>query len=82
MIGPYCMRDDVLYGNYNGISSRPVTFLQGIKNKLGPGVKVEFTKGVMPLDQGGALTTVGTEFVTPPGGKGHGLLGEYFNNPD
>ncbi len=82
VIGPYCMRDDILYGNYNGISSQPVTFLQGIKNRLGDNVRIEFTKGVMPLDHAGALTTVPTRFVTPPDGKGHGLLGEYFDNPD
>ena len=82
VIGPYCMRDDILYGNYSGVSSKPITFLQGIKNRLGPGVKVEFTKGVMPLDQGGALTTVPTECVAPPDGKGHGLIGEYFNTPE
>jgi beta-glucosidase len=82
VIGPYCMRDDILYGNYNGISSAPVTFLQGIQNKLGKEVKIEFTKGVMPLDQGGALSTVPTECVTPPDGTGHGLLGEYFSNPE
>jgi beta-glucosidase len=82
VIGPYCMRDDILYGNYSGISSKPVTFLQGIKNRLGPGVKIRFTKGVVPLDQGGALATVPTDCVTPPDGKGHGLLGEYFSNPE
>ena len=82
VIGPYCMRDDILYGNYNGISSKPVTFLQGIRNRLGDDVKIEFTKGVMPVDHAGSLTTVPTRFVTPPDGRGHGLLGEYFDNPD
>ncbi len=82
VIGPYCMREDILYGNYNGISSQPVTFLQGLKNRLGGGVRIESTKGVMPPDQGGALTTVPAEFVKPPDGKGHGLLGAYFDNPE
>jgi beta-glucosidase len=82
VIGPYIMRDDILYGNYFGVSSAPVTFLQGIRNKLGAGVNIEFTKGILPPDQAGALSTVPTHYVTPPGGIGHGLLGEYFNNPD
>jgi beta-glucosidase len=82
VIGPYIMRDDLLYGNYNGISTRPVTFLQGIRNKLGDRVKVEFTKGLIPFDQGGALQTVPTQYVRPAAGTGHGLTGEYFDNPD
>jgi beta-glucosidase len=82
VIGPYIMRDDILYGNYFGISSKPITFLQGIRNKLGEKVRIEFTKGVVPFDQGGALATVPTEFVKPPGGIGRGLTGEYFDNPD
>jgi beta-glucosidase len=82
VIGPYCMRDDVLYGNYSGISRNPVTFLQGLKNRLGDGVAVEYTKGVMPLDQGGSLMTVPTACVFTPDGKENGLLGEYFDNID
>ncbi len=82
VIGPYIMRDDILYGNYSGKSSNPVTFLKGIQQKAGPGIKVLYTKGVAPIDGGGALTTVETRYVKPPSGKGNGLLGEYFNNPD
>jgi beta-glucosidase len=82
VIGPYIMRDDILYGNYNGISSNPVTFLQGIKNKLGKDVVIRYTKGVLPLDEGGALVNVPAESVIPANGKGHGLTGEYFDNPE
>jgi len=82
VIGPYIMRDDILYGNYSGKSSNPVTFLKGIQQKAGSGIKVLYTKGVAPIDGGGALTTVETKYVKPPSGKGNGLLGEYFNNPD
>jgi len=82
VIGPYIMRDDILYGNYSGKSSNPVTFLKGIQQKAGTGIKVFYTKGIAPIDGGGALTTVETRYVKPPSGKGNGLLGEYFNNPD
>lgn len=82
VIGPYAMRDDILYGNYNGISSKPVTFLQGLKNRLGDGVKVTCTKGVMPVDQAGALSTVPTAFVFTPDGRENGLAGEYYDNID
>jgi len=82
VIGPYIMRDDILYGNYTGKSSDPVTFLKGIQQKVEPGLKVLYSKGVAPIDGGGALTTVETKYVKPPSGNGNGLLGEYFDNPD
>jgi beta-glucosidase len=82
VIGPYISREDVLYGNYNGISSKPVTFLEGIRKKLGKDVKIQFTKGIIPHDEGGALMTIPSGFLKPPDGNGKGLLGEYFANPD
>jgi beta-glucosidase len=82
VIGPYSMRDDILYGNYNGISLKPITFLQGLRNRLGDGVKIEFTKGVTPIDQAGSLSTVPTACVYTPDGKENGLVGEYFDNID
>lgn len=81
VIGPYITRDDILYGNYNGVSANPVTFLQGIRNKLGDNVKINYTKGVNPIDEGGALTTVPSDYLKTPDGK-EGLLGEYFNNQE
>ena len=82
VIGPYIMRDDILYGNYSGKSSNPITFLKGIQNKAGDKIHIEYTKGIAPDDEGGALTTVPVEFVKPSSGEGNGLLGEYFDNPD
>lgn len=81
VIGPYITRDDILYGNYNGISAKPVTFLQGIRNKVGEKVIINFTKGVNPIDEGGALTTVPSDYLKTPDGN-EGLLGEYFDNQD
>jgi beta-glucosidase len=81
VIGPYIQREDVLYGNYNGISKHPVTFLNGLKNKVGDKVKIEFTKGITPYDEGGALTTVPSDYLKTPDGK-PGLKGDYFNNPE
>jgi len=81
VIGPYIKRDDILYGNYNGISSKPVTFLDGIKNKLGDKVNISYTIGVNPYDEGGELATVPSENLKTPYGK-EGLLGEYFDNPE
>jgi len=82
VIGPYINRDDILYGNYNGKSAKPVTFLQGIKNRVGSKIKILSSKGVVPYDEGGALTTVQAKYVKPSKGSGNGLYGEYFNNPE
>jgi beta-glucosidase len=55
---------------------RRVTPLEGITARAGPGIRVAFAQGSF----GDApLPTVPTEALTPPGGKGTGLLGEYWN---
>lgn len=52
VIGPVANQEDVLLGNYNGTSSRPVTLLDGITKKLGAkGVHVESLAGC-PLVNG------------------------------
>ncbi len=43
--GPTAANVDLLYGNYNGISSEPVTFLDGILKKINPGTTIEYQKG-------------------------------------
>lgn len=45
VIGPNADERDVLLGNYNGIPSRYVTPLQGIRSKVEPGTKVYYTRG-------------------------------------
>jgi beta-glucosidase len=70
---------DVLYGNYNGISSKPVTILDGIKNKVGNSATVLYDKAC-PLHDAwlvSPVTITGNAFSS--NGK-PGLLGEYFNN--
>lgn len=83
VIGPYADNLDVLQGNYNGTPSDPVTIIQGIRNRAGTSMEVNYLPGVsapeanlrsMPVDKG---------FLRPSGGKeGEGLTGEYFDNPD
>ncbi len=51
VIGPYANDADVLQGNYNGTLSEPVTFLQGIKTKLGPGAQVLYAMGTKTPDK-------------------------------
>ena len=40
VVGPFANDKGVLNGNYNGTPASPVTFLAGIKNKLGNSVKI------------------------------------------
>ncbi len=83
VIGAYANDANVLLGNYHGNPSNPVTILQGIKNKLGPGAAVNYAAGYNPLDDRVVNPTViAPQYLSP--GKGHsgpGLYGEYFDNP-
>jgi beta-glucosidase len=45
VIGPNANATNMLYGNYNGIASRPVTILDGIKSVAGPGIEVTYVVG-------------------------------------
>ena len=67
-------------GDYSGPGINPVNILEGIKNKLGKQVAVNYAKG---------CDRINTEYITIPsdflscavGGKiQKGLKGEYFNN--
>jgi beta-glucosidase len=45
VIGPNADASAMLYGNYNGTSSKPVTILDGIKAVAGPGIEVTYVRG-------------------------------------
>jgi beta-glucosidase len=45
VIGPYADEISVLLGNYNGTPTHPVTILQGIKNRAGKKIKVNYAIG-------------------------------------
>ncbi|HEY4334928.1 MAG TPA: glycoside hydrolase family 3 C-terminal domain-containing protein [Puia sp.] len=45
VFGPNADNTISVLGNYNGFPSTTVTVLQGIRNKLGPGVQVYYAKG-------------------------------------
>jgi beta-glucosidase len=79
VVGPSANDPIGLLGNYNGISSRQVTPLEGIKR--------QFTKATVQYTLGATYTTaapalVDSAFLSPPDGKGEGLQAEYFDNPD
>jgi beta-glucosidase len=83
VIGPYVDNVDVLLGNYNGLPSHPVTILQGIRNKVGSTMQVNYAQGAEPLEWSTVLHDIRPEDLKPPKGySDNGLLGEYFANPD
>ncbi len=79
VIGPSADDPVALLGNYNGISSKQVTPLEGIVKQF-PKSKVQFALGATYTAT--TNTLVSSSFLTPPDGKGSGLLAEYFDNPD
>jgi beta-glucosidase len=81
VIGPNADSLGVLLGNYNGIPSKWVTPLEGIRRKASPRTKVLYALG----------TTLTDEFVVPVPSSAlfttadkstQGFKGEYFNNKD
>jgi beta-glucosidase len=77
VIGPSADDPIGLLGNYNGISSKQVTPLEGIAKQF-PSAKVQFALGSTYTLTAAAL--VSANFLTPPDGKGQGLMAEYFDN--
>lgn len=83
VIGPNANDVEVLLGNYNGTPSKPVTVLQGIKQKVAASTQVHYNKGcdwVYPSKP--ELNPVpASAFKPPEGSEGRsGLRGEYFDN--
>jgi beta-glucosidase len=56
-----------------------VSMLDGIKNRVGKDVKVEYQRGCNNLTSPAIL---GTEYFVPADGKGTGLTAEYFTNTE
>lgn len=79
VLGPNANDIGVLYGNYNGFSSKPITILDGIKNKLGSSATVLYEKGC-PLHDAWLVNyeTIPQSVLSSDGKPG--LKGEFFNN--
>jgi beta-glucosidase len=80
VIGPNADDTAVLLGNYNGIPSAPVTPLEGIRRKLGSGVRVLYARGSgmaanLPFFE---VIPPAALFTTDGPGRQNGLKGEYF----
>ena len=80
VIGPNADDVNVMLGNYNGDPSSPVTPLEGIRRKLGPGAKVLYARGSdlaenMPVD---AVVPTSALFTSDGADRKPGLKAEYF----
>jgi beta-glucosidase len=79
VVGPAADDPVALLGNYNGISSKQVTPLEGIERQF-PVTQVRHALGATYTASTHAL--VPPAFLTPSAGDGRGVLAEYFDNPD
>lgn len=77
VIGPNADVPYVLYGNYNGISSNPVTPLQGIKNKL-PDANITYVKGSNLAGEEPDFSILSESMVSFDNAPG--LKAEYYDN--
>jgi beta-glucosidase len=79
VVGPSADDPVALLGNYHGISSKQVTPLEGLERQF-PAARVRYALGATYTASTPAL--VPSQFLTPGAGAGHGVLAEYFDNPD
>jgi beta-glucosidase len=81
VIGPNADVVEVMYGNYNGMSPRSVTPLEGIKKAVSPGTKVQYLLGCGWTEARAATTVPESALRTGAGKSGqNGLKAEYFQN--
>ena len=79
VIGPSADDPVGLLGNYNGISSRQVTPLEGIARQFST-AKVQYSLGATYTAN--ITSLVPSSVLTPPDGDGQGLRADYFDNRD
>ncbi|MDR3719702.1 MAG: glycoside hydrolase family 3 C-terminal domain-containing protein [Bryobacteraceae bacterium] len=79
VVGPSADDPVGLLGNYNGISSKQVTPLEGIKKQFAS-AEVRYALGATYTATTQAL--VDSNVLVPPDGRGQGLQAEYFGNVD
>lgn len=79
VVGPSADDPIGLLGNYNGISSKQVTPLEGISKQFAR-AKVQYALGANYTATTPAL--VASNVLTTPDGSGPGVLAEYWDNPD
>ena len=80
VIGPSADDPVALLGNYNGFSMKQVTPIEGIERQFAGKAQVVYALGATYTPQSAAL--IPSQALTPPDGKGHGVLAEFFDNAE
>jgi beta-glucosidase len=80
VIGPNADDHEVLFGNYHGTPSNPVSVLEGVTAKL-PNTEVLYSKGSELVADEEFVTPVPAKFLLTPD-KQQGLLTSYYPNTD
>jgi beta-glucosidase len=82
VIGPNADDVDLLLGNYNGLPSKPVTPLQGLKQRAPKGTTVMYARGCDLAQNMPAFEVVPAAalFSEERGKRRQGLSAEYFNH--
>ena len=80
VIGPSADDPVALLGNYNGFSSHHVAPLEGIQKQFAGKAEIRYALGATYTSQSPAILPESA--LTPPAGTGHGVLAEYFDDPE
>jgi beta-glucosidase len=80
VIGPNADEWTMLLGNYNGLPSKAITPLEGIREKLAPGSRVLYTRGSELADGLPNFDKVPSSALSHDGAKG--LQTDYYTNKD
>jgi len=80
VIGPSADDPVALLGNYNGISTKQVTPLEGIEKRYAGKAEVRYELGATYTTESPAL--VPPSALQPPSGAGQGVLAHYYDNPN
>ena len=75
VIGPSADDPVALLGNYNGFSRKHVTPLDGMERQFAGKAQIHYALGATYTSQ--TASVLPTAALTPPDGKGHGMLAEY-----
>jgi beta-glucosidase len=82
VVGPNADDVEVLLGNYNGVPSRPITPLEGIRGSAGEETQVVFARGCDLAEGMPSIRVVPSAVLVhwEDGRDREGLHGEYFEN--
>ena len=68
------------YASYNGVSSNPITPLEGIKNRAPASIKILYEQGSNTADEFPVLSAVPEDAFSSGSENVQGVKAEYFNN--